>query len=52
MDSAISVSLERYLGIDLRKHYVVIGRVNTKQAIVLRPAGSISTTGRSERRRI
>lgn len=37
MSTEISFPIERYLGIDLHKHYLVIGGVNAKQAIVLPP---------------
>ena len=37
MNSSISVPIERYLGIDLHKHYLVVGGVNAKQEIVLSP---------------
>jgi transposase len=37
MSAEISLSIERYLGIDLHKHYLVIGGVNAKQEIVLSP---------------
>jgi transposase len=37
MNTSISVRIERYLGIDLHKHYLVIGGVNAKQEIVLPP---------------
>jgi transposase len=37
MDTPMSVSMERYLGIDLHKHYLVVGGVNAQQAIVLPP---------------
>jgi hypothetical protein len=37
MNSSISVPIERYWGIDLHKHYLVVGGVNAKQEIVLSP---------------
>jgi len=37
MSTEISLPIERYLGIDLHKHYLVIGGVNAQQAIVLPP---------------
>ena len=37
MSTEISLSIERYLGIDLHKHYLVIGGVNAKHASVLPP---------------
>ena len=37
MSTESSLPIERYLGIDLHKHYLVIGGVNAKQAIVLPP---------------
>lgn len=37
MSPEISLPIERDLGIDLHKHYLVIGGVNAKQAIVLPP---------------
>ena len=37
MSTESSLPIERYLGIDLHKHYLVIGGVNAKQVIVLPP---------------
>jgi hypothetical protein len=37
MSTEISLPIERYLGIDLHKQYLVIGGVNAKQEIVLPP---------------
>ena len=37
MSTSISPPLERYLGSDLHKHYLVIGGVNAKQEVVLPP---------------
>jgi transposase len=37
MSTESSLPIERYLGIDLHKHYLVIGGVNAKQEIVLPP---------------
>ncbi len=37
MIPAVSPPIERYLGIDLHKHYLVIGGVNAKQEVVLPP---------------
>ena len=37
MSTSISLPIERYLGIDLHKHYLVIGGVNAKQEVVLPP---------------
>lgn len=37
MSTSISPPIERYLGIDLHKHYLVIGGVNAKQEVVLPP---------------
>jgi transposase len=37
MDTSVSLVTERYLGIDLHKHYLVIGGVNTQQEVVLSP---------------
>lgn len=34
---AASITETRYLGVDLHKHYLVIGGVNTRQAVVLVP---------------
>ncbi len=55
MSTSISPPLERYLGIDLHKHYLVIGGVNAKQEVVLPPRriewliGSIYPTASSTR---
>jgi transposase len=37
MSTSISPPIERHLGIDLHKHYLVIGGVNAKQEVVLPP---------------
>jgi len=37
MITSVSPPIERYLGIDLHKHYLVIGGVNAKQEVVLPP---------------
>ena len=37
MSTSIPLPSERYLGIDLHKHYLVVGGVNAKQDIVLPP---------------
>ena len=37
MGPSVSPPIERYLGIDLHKHYLVIGGVNAKQEVVLPP---------------
>ena len=37
MSPSVSPPIERYLGIDLHKHYLVIGGVNAKQEVVLPP---------------
>ena len=37
MNPSISPPIERYVGIDLHKHYLVVGGVNAKQEVVLPP---------------
>jgi hypothetical protein len=37
MDPCVSSSYERYLAVDLHKHYVVIGGLNARQEIILPP---------------
>ena len=37
MTSSVSPPIDRYLGIDLHKHYLVVGGVNAKQDVVLPP---------------
>ena len=37
MNPSIPPPIERYVGIDLHKHYLVVGGVNAKQEVVLPP---------------
>ena len=52
MTQPILPTIERHLAVDLHKHYLVIGGVDTRQEVVLSPRRWTWTTGRPGRRPI